>query len=96
MVFHGVFAYHFQQDTLVNIIFGIEEVATANILTDHKVLFDAGRPYGWPQIEGKLQANLEAYLSENEVRGFEIASSYGLEGWVLAQSMEFIAVTPFS
>ena len=94
VVFRGVFAYHFQQDTLTNILFDIEEVAVASILADAQALLDAGRAYGWPRIEGSPSPALEAYLSANDVRGFEIASSYGLGGWVLAQSMEFIAVTP--
>lgn len=96
VVFRGVFAYHFQQDTLMNIIFDIEEVAVTDILEKSQALFAAGRPYGWPRVEGSPQPNLEAYLSANDVRGFEIASSYGLSGWVLAQSMEFIAATPSS
>ncbi|WP_394792921.1 hypothetical protein [Armatimonas sp.] len=94
VVFRGVFAYHFQQDTLTNIIFDIEEVAVTDILEESQALLAAGRPYGWPRIEGSPEPNLEAYLSANAVRGFKIASSYGLDGWVLAQSMEFIAAMP--
>ncbi len=93
VVFRGVFAYHFQQDTPTNIIFGIEEVAVTDILEKSQGLLDAGRPYGWPHIEGSPKPNLEVYLSASDVRGFEISSSYGLDGWVLAQSMEFIAVS---
>jgi hypothetical protein len=96
VVFRGVFAYHFQQDTLTNIIFDIEEVDIASILEESQALLAAGRPYGWPRIEGSPPPALEAYLSANDVRGFTIASSYGLDGWVLAQSMEFIAVMPSS
>lgn len=50
VIFKDVFAYHFQQDTLMNIIFDIEEVAVTDILSDDKTLFEAGRPYGWPRI----------------------------------------------
>lgn len=96
VIFRGVFAYHFQQDTQTNILFGIEEVAVSSILEEAQALLDAGRPYGWPRVEGSPPPTLEAYLSANDVRGFEIASSYGLDGWVLAQSMEFIAATPSS
>jgi hypothetical protein len=96
VVFRGVFAYQFQQDTLTNILFDIEEVAVTDILEKSQALLDAGRPYGWPHIEGSPEPNLEVYLSANDVRGFEIASSCGLNGWVLAQSMEFIAATPSS
>jgi hypothetical protein len=96
VVFRGVFAYHFQQDTLTNIIFDIEEVAVADILEESQALLAAGRPYGWPRIEVSPQPNLEVYLSANDVRGFKIESSCGLNGWVLAQSREFIAVTPSS
>jgi hypothetical protein len=91
VVFRGVFAYHFQQDTPTNIIFDIEEVAVTDILEKSQALLDAGRAYGWPRIEGSPEPNLEAYLNANDVRGFEISSSYGLDGWVLAQSMEFVA-----
>ena len=90
----GVFAYHFQQDTLTNIIFDIEEVAVTDILEDAQMLLAAGRPYGWPGLWNQSDETLRAYLVENQARGFKISSSMGLGGWVLAQSMEFIAVMP--
>lgn len=94
VVFRGVFAYHFQQDTQTNIIFDIEEASVTDILKESQALLAAGRPHGWPQIEGSPKPNLEVYLSVNDVCGFEISSSCGLDGWVLAQSMEFITRNP--
>ena len=96
MVFRGIFAYHFQQDTLTNIIFDIKEVAVIQILKEAQVLFDTGRAYGWPGLWNRSDEALQAYLTENAAQGFKIASSCGLDGWVLAQSMEFIVAMPSS
>jgi hypothetical protein len=94
VIFRGVFAYHFTQDNFSNILFGIDETTTENILADNKALFEAGERYGWPGIWNRSDATLRAYLTENQARGFEISSSFGMYGWVLARSMEFIAAMP--
>nr|WP_309694231.1 hypothetical protein [Armatimonas sp.] len=95
VVFRGVFAYHFQQDTLTNIIFDIAEIPVEDILTTDQALFESGINYGWPGIWNQSDETLRAYLT-NAARGFRISPTFGMGGWVLAQSMEFIAATPSS
>jgi hypothetical protein len=94
VIFRGVFAYRFVEDNFSTILFDIAEIPVEDILTADQELFESGRNYGWPGIWNDSMETLRAYLAENAARGFRISPSFGMGGWVLAQSMELIAVTP--
>lgn len=88
VVFTGVSAYHFWQDCFGNIIFDIDETTPEAIYRDHRAEFEAGWRYGWPGNWGKTEEAALAYFREHGVRGFTLQTSYGMDGWVLAESME--------
>ena len=88
VVFTGVVAYDFRHDSEIGtIIFDVTEVPAADIYDQHADQFRAGARYGWP---GEWIESLEiavAHFKKHSIRGFEISSSCGMDGWVLARDM---------
>ena len=85
LVFRDVVAHHFEHVLPGNILFGVDEVDVASVVSrDRRLLSDSWR-YGWPPVpyDGDLEILTET-LKASAVRAYEISSSYGLSGWVLA------------
>ncbi len=72
-------------------MFGIEEAPVEETMRAHKFEFEAGhRESGWPRFWGQDAAQTServAALVRDGVRWFELSSSYGMSGWVMARSM---------
>jgi hypothetical protein len=86
LVFEGVLAYYFENDNFGNILFGVEEIPVSQLVAHNRRLFEAGSKYAWP---GPWNESPEASIQHFESTGakaFEISSSYGLDGWVVADS----------
>jgi hypothetical protein len=84
--FSGVEGYNFKNDAFGNIIFSLTEVSADKILLDHGLEIEesnrmAGAPGRWAD-DLKVAS---AILGAKGVKGFELSSSYGLSGWVLAK-----------
>ncbi|HEX8913438.1 MAG TPA: hypothetical protein VF796_13840 [Humisphaera sp.] len=90
VVFAGVVAHHFEDVLAGNILFGIDEVDPERIVAEWADLFARRKNYGWPRVEYDRQEELVAALRRDGVKGFEIGSSYGLGGWVLAAGMDVV------
>jgi hypothetical protein len=91
VVFTDVVAYHFETDNFHTILFDIEEVAFEAVYTTYRDLFVSKKNYGWPAITYQTEAELLDTLREQGIKGFVIASSYGMEGFVLAKDMQRVA-----
>jgi hypothetical protein len=92
VVFTGVEAYDFQHDCLGNILFDIEEVSAESIIAEKTAEFQEGhRLSGWPRFWRDSLDEVRSYLREQATRGFEISSSYGMSGWVLARDMQMVS-----
>ena len=91
VVFTGVSAYHFWQDCFGNIIFDIDETEPELIYSDHRAEFEAGSRYGWPRDWGKTEDSVLAHFREHGVHGFQLQSSYGMVGWILAKRMQMFS-----
>jgi hypothetical protein len=86
LIFEGVLAYRFENDNFGNILFGVEELPVSQLVASHRSLFEEGVKYAWP---GPWNTSPEASVQHFESEGakaFEISSSYGLAGWVVAKS----------
>jgi hypothetical protein len=46
------------------------------------------KDFGWPTIEYNELEDLISIIRQQGTKGFQISSSYGMRGWVLARSME--------
>lgn len=87
-VFDGMESHHFRAVAAGVIFLDIEEAQLGEFLAAHELEFNenartVGAPAWWT---GSVSA-AEKYLVERDVHAFDINSSYGFDGWVLAVSV---------
>lgn len=89
VIFTGVIAYHFINDSFGTIITDVSETSVESIYAEYKDLFDVGKRYGWPGIwnENEKREADPAYLGAQGIKGFYLSSAIGMTGWVLAKDM---------
>lgn len=88
VVFSGVLGYFFEHDLGGNILYSISEEAIEPFLRENAERFRAEQKWGWPLFwKGDVQST-ERHLADSGAHLFEISSSYGLSGWVLARAGE--------
>jgi hypothetical protein len=86
IVFEGVEGYHFWNDAFGNVIFSLTEVSIDKVLVDHwSEIKESHRMSGAPGPWAGDLDSAAATLGPRGVRGFELSSSYGLSGWILAK-----------
>jgi hypothetical protein len=84
-VFEGREGHHFDPVSSGVIFLDIEEIPIPEFLKAHEVELDEGsKAVSAPPWWRGTVVEAEAYLAGRSVRAFEITSSYGLSGWVLA------------
>ena len=83
--FEGREGHHFDRVSSGVILLDIEEVPLSDFLKDHEGELDEGsKSVDAPPWWGGSLEKAHAYLVGRNVRAFEINSSYGFSGWVLA------------
>jgi hypothetical protein len=92
VVFSNVTAYSFASDSfeLGTILFGIEEIPAHSIVDDDADMFETGRKYGWPGHWNRSLQEAKQHLRSEQFKGFEISSSIGLFGWIIAESVQLV------
>ena len=86
VVFFGVEDYFFEHDLGVSIVYAIEEVPMLRHLETNELRFKETAKWGWPRFwKGEVIKTME-HLGAKGARCFELSSSYGLSGWVVATS----------
>jgi len=96
IIFTGYLTHIFDHASEQNIIFDILECPIHLFLKRESELLNDNKNYGWP-ISYKTENELVEFLQTNEYKIFEVASSCGLCGWVLAKQMDIaIDKQPFS
>lgn len=90
VVFKGVVAHYFETVVQRNILFDVSEVSPEKIVREWADLFARQKAYRWPEIEYSDPQQLIAILRSRSIKAFEVGSSYGLSGWVLASSAELV------
>ena len=86
IAFEGVEGYRFWDDAFGNIIFSLAEVPIDKILLHHRSEIEES--YRMSGAPGPWASDLDcavAVLGAKGVKGFELSSSYGLSGWILAK-----------
>jgi hypothetical protein len=95
VVFEGVEFYQFRCAALVSIVLEILEQPLRRALEGRSAELDeAYRRCGWPDRWDHDPSRRETDLRELEARGlrfFEIESSMGFEGWVVAERFDYVA-----
>lgn len=88
VVFTEVEGYFFEHDLGGNILYSISEEPLEAFLSQNAERFEQEKKWGWPLFwRGSIGQTLE-HLSGKQAKCFEISSSYGLSGWVLASKVE--------
>lgn len=88
--FSGVLAYFFTDHSLElgTILNAIEPTPAATILKNYWAQFEAGKKWGWPGTWAVTRIDAENHCQAHTIQGYEIISSCGLNGWVLAKKMD--------
>ena len=92
MIFLRVAGYHFEGDNFRTILFNIYPSSPEEVYTSYHELFERRKNYAWPFSYNTKEELIEK-LDKKGVKGFLISSSYGMEGFVLAEEMQ---ITPFT
>jgi len=92
VVFRGVVAYHLEGDCLHNIVGRIEEAKPADWWFDRAVFGARFAQYGWPGSWDPKRESPEQLLTRPGVRCFVLECSYGMGGWIAAQSMDTVVI----
>src|SRR5262245_54138977 len=92
IIFDGVLAYNFEGDNFGTIIFRVEEVPLPHLLQKNRRLFEDGKKYAWPGVWNESVEVSLRHFESNTAKAFEISSSFGMGGWVVAKSCRFEAV----
>jgi hypothetical protein len=89
VVFSDYLAHAFEDEMTYNIIFDIEECPVNRFAEIERELLKARKNRCWP-VAYETETELINYLQSNQYKAFEVNSSIGLSGWVLAKQMEII------
>jgi hypothetical protein len=85
-----VLVHHFRNCLSGNILFDVEEVSAQQVLRENADLFAEQKNYGWSDIKYADWWDLTRQLTERGIKGYEISSSCGLDGWVLSKGMKLV------
>jgi hypothetical protein len=88
VIFSNVEGYFFEHDLGGNILYSIAEGPLEAFLAQSATRFEQEKKWGWPLFwRGDVIKTME-YLSAKTIKYFDISSSYGMSGWVLASKVE--------
>lgn len=91
IVFQKVFCYKFYEEMPYSIISDLEERPIEDFFKENKELLDQTKNYAWPIMYDSIQ-ELADKIKDADVHYQVLSSSYGLNGWVLAERVKIIDV----
>jgi hypothetical protein len=92
IIFSGVEAYYLTGDNMHSILFDVVVTPIDKLLQDFSAEFEDGIQHFWPGPWNKSVQSCRDHFKKHECGGWRIASSYGMDGFVIAKSMELRAV----
>jgi hypothetical protein len=88
--FEGVLAHHFKHVLPgQNVLFDIKAVDVAEFVSDCAGVFADGAPFCWP-IHEYEESTFPKHLAQEGLTPYELSSSYGMRGWVIAKRMTVV------
>ena len=93
VVFRGLEAYALEGDNLRTILFGIDSAGLDELVDEEQQRFSDGAKYDWPGSWNTSVTNSKRYLKDQNCLAWRIQSSLGMQGFVIAQSMELKSST---
>ena len=91
IIFHNFLCYKFFDEMPYSIISDLEERPIEDFFKENKELLDQTKNYAWPIMYDSIQ-ELADKIKDADVHYQVLSSSYGLNGWVLAERVEIIDV----
>ena len=92
LLFRGVVAHQFEYPLIPSIVLDLVETSAFSLLEkEWPNLSEGRRQCGWPGSWARSIEEASTFCGSSGVKGFEIESSYGLSGWILACSVEVIS-----
>lgn len=82
----------FENDMKNSIIFDVGEYSLNSFYEANYELIEKRKSYGWPIAAYDTKNDLINYLQLNQYKAFQICSSLGLCGWVLAKQLDILTV----
>ncbi|MGH1284246.1 hypothetical protein [Bacillus toyonensis] len=89
IIFSNVLAHLFETHLSSSIIFNIDEDSILDFFKENKKLLEEQKGYCWPISYKDIKELEEILIKENYIY-YNICSSYGLSGWVLAKKLEIL------
>lgn len=86
IIFLGVIAHHFEEESSQNVIFDIKEYNLEESYKENEALFTRLKGYSWPIKYEDVPELIESLKTKN-VKPFQIMSSSGIRGWIWAEEM---------
>ncbi|PZL74147.1 hypothetical protein CI088_07575 [Enterococcus plantarum] len=87
IIFHNFLCYKFYDEMPYSIILDLEERVLDKFFIENKELLIQGKKNVWPMRYNSLE-ELEEEIRKGHMTYQVLYSSYGLNGWVLAESVE--------
>lgn len=88
LVFRGLLVYQFPYPLLPAIVDDLIEVPVDTLLRDQAAtLAEGSRRCGWPGPWFSSTQDAAKYCASVGARAYELVSSYGMDGWIIAQSV---------
>jgi hypothetical protein len=89
--FSGVVAHQFPYPLMPSWVLDLAPVPAEELLArDWEAIVEGFRLVGWPGSWADSLGNAQAYCRAEGVSGYDLATSYGMTGWVLAKAVERI------
>jgi hypothetical protein len=88
LVFGGLVDYFLEHDLGVNIVLSIEELSLDSFMAANLNQFIDHAKWGWPRFWKGNSEQSRTSLAENRCRVWELDTSYGLCGWVIAAQVD--------
>ena len=91
VVFKAVVDHYFINSLMPSIIFDVEEADPSFVFNrDKQIIKEGFRVGGWPSLyEGSIKG-LVTKVRDKKLKVFQIQSSYGMDGWVICDSCDFV------
>jgi hypothetical protein len=89
IVFSGVAAHHFPYPLLPAVVQGLVPDNANALIARHWASIETGfKENAWPGPWATSLSTAQAFCATQGLKAFELESSYGMSGWVLARSAE--------
>lgn len=87
ILFENFFCYHFCDELPSSIILDLEEKSISDFFIHNKIFLEEKKEDTWPIVYNSLK-EIKKIIQMNNFKYYVISSSYGLNGWVLAEGVQ--------